>query len=340
MFVKALFIKSPNRVIIARSYRTLNEIVSYQMSHHYENLYNEIRQGQTAVLDSGVSTELERQGAPMQDSQWSGRVSIDAFDILVNTHKAYIDAGADIITVNSYASSRLVLGDSKNEALIEKINKRNIEAALEAKSKTGATDVLIAGSMSHQVAWQHLDGQVKQQIDIPVSKDELEFAFTEMRELFEAGGVDLLLLEMMSIPSRTVPLYECVANSNLPVWCGLSAKRQNHKSKMTSFHDERVLFEDNVKTAARYNFDVMGVMHTAVDLISDCNSIIKKYHNGPLMAYPDSGYFQAPHWQFVDIISPQNLLNFAETWQTEGIRIFGGCCGLGPEHTGFLSRLK
>ena len=84
----------------------------------------------------------------------------------------------------------------------------------------------------------------------------------------------------------------------------------------------------------------MGVMHTAVDLISDCNSIIKNYHKGPLMAYPDSGYFQAPNWQFVDIITPQNLLNFAEAWKTEGMQIIGGCCGLGPEHTSFLSRLK
>ena len=152
---------------------TLVEFAGYWMSYYYKKLYSEIQQGRVAVLDSGVSTELERQGAPMQDSQWSGRVSIDAFDILVNTHKAYIDAGADIITVNSYASSRLVLGDSVNESLIEKINKRNIEAALEARSKMGANEVLIAGSISHQVAWQHLDGQVKQQIDIPVSKDEL-----------------------------------------------------------------------------------------------------------------------------------------------------------------------
>ena len=70
--------------------RTLVEFAGYWMSYQYKKLYNEIQQGRVAVLDSGVSTELERQGAPMQDSQWSGRVSIDAFDILVNTHKAYI----------------------------------------------------------------------------------------------------------------------------------------------------------------------------------------------------------------------------------------------------------
>ena len=310
------------------------------MSNRYTEFQKKIKKNGSAILDSGVSTELERQGAPMQNSQWSGSVSIDAFDILVNTHKAYIDAGADIITVNSFASSRLVLGDSINASMIEKINKKNIEAALEARSKTGANEVLIAGSISHQVAWQHLDGKVKQQIDIPVSNDELRFAFKEMRNLFEAGGVDFLLLEMMSIPSRAVPLYDCVLNSTLPVWCGLSAKRQNYKSKITSFHDERVLFEDNVRTASLYNFDVMGIMHTSVDLISECTSIIKEFHTGPLMAYPDSGYFQAPNWQFVDIITPQNLLNFAEVWQTEGVKIFGGCCGLGPEHTSLLSQLK
>ena len=291
------------------------------MSSRYQKFFQEIKEGRTAILDSGVSTELERQGAPMRDTQWSGRVSIDEFDILVNTHKAYIDAGADVITVNSYASSRLVLGNSINESLIEKINKKNIEAAFE-------------------VAWQNIDGKIKKQIDIPVSTDELEFAFNEMREFFEAGDVDLLLLEMMSIPERAVPLYDCVSNSTLPVWCGLSAKRIDHKSKITSFHDELVSFENNVKTASRYNFDVMGIMHTAVDLISDCNSIIKNHHAGPLMAYPDSGYFQAPNWQFVDIITPQNLLKFAEVWKTEGMQIIGGCCGLGPEHTSFLTRLK
>ena len=82
------------------------------MSSRYQKFFQEIKGGRTAILDSGVSTELERQGAPMLDTHWSGRVSIDEFDILVNTHKAYIDAGADVITVNSYASSRLVLGES------------------------------------------------------------------------------------------------------------------------------------------------------------------------------------------------------------------------------------
>ena len=52
------------------------------MSSRYQKFFQEIKEGRTAILDSGVSTELERQGAPMGDTHWSGRVSIDEFDIL------------------------------------------------------------------------------------------------------------------------------------------------------------------------------------------------------------------------------------------------------------------
>ena len=67
MFVKASFIKNPSCVISSVTARASSEFAGYQMSYHYKKLYNKIKQGQTAVLDSGVSTELERQGAPMQD---------------------------------------------------------------------------------------------------------------------------------------------------------------------------------------------------------------------------------------------------------------------------------
>ena len=80
-----------------------------------------IASGEVIIIDSGLSTELEKRGAKMQDTQWSGSVSIESFDLLVDTHRAYIDAGAQVITVNSYASSRLVLGGTKSEKNFEEI---------------------------------------------------------------------------------------------------------------------------------------------------------------------------------------------------------------------------
>ena len=71
----------------------------------------------------------------MRNGQWSGCVAIDDYDKLVETHIAYIDAGADIITVNSYASSRLMLGPAGFGNEVQKINQLNISAAIEARQK-------------------------------------------------------------------------------------------------------------------------------------------------------------------------------------------------------------
>ena len=306
----------------------------------YEKIMKKVANGNVIVLDSGISTELERRGAKMRDTQWSGSVSIEAFDLLVDTHKAYIDAGADVITVNSYASSRLVLDNTKNEENFKEINRKNIEAALEAREKSGVKDILIAGSISHQASWQRDGTRVKAQIETQIPDCELHDAFNEMIGFHENGGVDFLLLEMMNIPYRMKPLFDCVSLSRLPVWCGFSAKRKTENSEITSWHDENISFEEIVKLSLDYKFDVLGIMHTSVDLISDCIQIIKKHHSGAVMAYPDSGYFKSPNWQFSEVISPSELIKFALPWVDNGVNIIGGCCGLGPEHTKQLATLK
>ena len=306
----------------------------------YEKIMKKVANGNVIVLDSGISTELERRGAKMRDTQWSGSVSIEAFDLLVDTHKAYIDAGADVITVNSYASSRLVLDNTKSEENFKEINRKNIEAALEAREKSGVKDILIAGSISHQASWQRDGTRVKAQIETQIPDCELHDAFNEMIGFHENGGVDFLLLEMMNIPYRMKPLFDCVSLSRLPVWCGFSAKRKTQNSEITSWHDENISFEEIVKLSLDYKFDVLGIMHTSVDLISDCIQIIKKHHSGAVMAYPDSGYFKSPNWQFSEVISPSELIEFALPWVDNGANIIGGCCGLGPEHTKQLASLK
>ena len=79
------------------------------MSTRYETLVSKIHSGQVAILDSGISTELERRGATMDDQVWSARVSIESFDVLVETHQTYLDSGADVLTSPRSPSSRLVL---------------------------------------------------------------------------------------------------------------------------------------------------------------------------------------------------------------------------------------
>ena len=95
-----------------------------------------------------------------------------------------------------------------------------------------------------------------------------------------------------------------------------------------------------VKLAARHEPDAIGIMHTPSNLITDCDAIIAGQFDGPRMAYPDSGYFKMPSWQFEDIIPPDEFAAFASEWKSAGVQIIGGCCGLSPEHIKAIAPLK
>lgn len=308
------------------------------MTTRYQRRFDRILLGETAVLDGGLSTELERRGAGMKDGVWSGHVSHEDWDTLVETHRAYIDAGANIITTNTYATSRLMLAGFTSADRIADINKRSIEAALKARELSGDPDILVAGSVSHALPMSGGVEGATQQPDI--SEIRIRDAFDEMVEFHESGGSDFLLLEMMSLPRRMVPLFLAASNSFLPVWCGLSARRRSPEEPITAWHDETVKLDENVRASEKFGFDVLGIMHTAADLIADVVPILKQAHIGPLMAYPDSGYFAAPNWQFENILSPEEFRRYVESWIEGGVRIVGGCCGLGPEHIAAISDLR
>ena len=82
----------------------------------------------------------------------------------------------------------------------------------------------------------------------------------------------------------------------------------------------------------RFPVSLMNVMHTAVGDVTKAMEITRKYWSGPIGVSPESGYFMMPNWQFVDIIDPIELANFALEWVAGGARLIGGCCGLGPDH--------
>ena len=308
------------------------------MSNRYSTLLAKIDSGELAVLDSGVSTELERRGGYMDDQVWAALVCIESFDVLVETHQAYIDAGADVITVNGYASSRLVLEPAGLSDKVRTINMKNIEAALLARERSGNQDVLIAGSVSHNFGFRIESNQIYNQRE--VNKGTLCDAFNEIISFYEEGEVDLILLEMMYVPDRMLTLFECASSSRLPVWCGLSATISNGDDTLTAYHDTTISFIDNIQIAANFGFEGMGIMHSSVDLIEDAIDQIKIKHDGLIVAYPDSGYFKSPGWKFEEIIAPADLVEFAIQWKGAGANVIGGCCGLGPEHTEALCRIK
>jgi homocysteine S-methyltransferase len=307
------------------------------MTPAYEKARKHLDAGDLLILDGGVSTELQRRGISMQDDLWSGRAVLDAWEGVVDMHRAYIDAGATVITANTYASSRLMLEPAGLGDRVEQINRLAVDAALEARERAGTPDLLVAASMSHMVPIPA--GGYRVDPGARPGRQVMQQAFAELAALHTAAGADVLLLEMMSARQAMGAMFDALADAALPVWCGQSAVA-GVDGRLRSWHEPEVAYREIVAVAAQHDFEALGIMHTRADLVDEALPVIRSHYAGPIMAYPDSGYLQMPDWRFGETIAPARFARFAEGWRGAGAQIIGGCCGLGPEHIAAIADLK
>lgn len=300
----------------------------------YSTLHGRLQNGDVVLLDGGTGTELEKRGARMDPEAWCGPATLENVDILEGIHRDYIAAGADVITANTYASSRLMLEPAGLADRFEEINRSAVAAAHRARAASGRDDVLVAGSLS-QMCPMAADSDVSDLGREP-APEVMRTAFHELAGLLRDAGCDLILLEMMYYPQRIPLAFEAALASGLPVWAGFAVRR-DEEGQIVSFAPERSIpFADLLPALDEADVHAAGLMHSPSDVIGDALGILREHYGGPLMAYPDSGYFRMPRWQFEDVIEPAALVQFAQTWVDAGVRILGGCCGLSPQHIAAL----
>mgnify|MGYP001820667923 CR=1 FL=1 len=302
----------------------------------YANLERRLGQGDIVFLDGGTGSELERRGAAMDPEAWCGPATLQNIDILEGIHRDYIAAGADIITANTFASSRLMLEPAGYGDLFEKINRTAVATAHRAREASNRDDILVAGSLSHMCPI--VADSDRPDLDREPPPEVMRDAFTELAILLRDSGCDLILLEMMYYPQRIPLAFEAACATGLPIWAGFSVRRTGSGSIVSFAPEGSIPFSELLTILDEIDVQAAGLMHSSANVIGDAANILRQRFEGPLMAYPDSGYFRMPHWQFEDVIEPETLVKFAHTWVDNGVQILGGCCGLSPEHIACLSR--
>ena len=298
----------------------------------YKNIQEKLDKGQTIILDGGTGTDIQRRGAPMSGETWCAEVNLTHPDIVRAVHEDYIRVGADIITANTFATSALSFNAFGRDDDLLKIDARAVAIAMQAAA---GKPVAVAGSVSTMRPVQAgSDRTLKQR----------EWPETQARELFRrkvenlaAAGVDLLMMEMMRDTDYSVYATEAAIATGLPVWVGISAERRAD-GKLSGFGREDQLLDDVAKRLAATKPSVISIMHTSPNDTDEALQILRKHWDGPIGTYPESGYFKMPDWQFVDIIAPAELVSKSRGWKAQGVTIFGGCCGVGPDHIAALAQ--
>ncbi|MFP4511027.1 MAG: homocysteine S-methyltransferase family protein [Spirochaetaceae bacterium] len=317
---------------------------------NYKAIQIRLEAGKTVILDGGTGTELQRRGARMDPGAWCGPASAENGDLLEQVHRDYIAAGADVITANTYASSRLMLEPAGYGDRFAEINQAAVDAAFRAREASGRDDVLVAGAISHMAPF--VPGTARADLSRSPSEEAMRAAFSELATFLKDSGCDLIILEMMYYPERMRPAFEAALATGLPVWAGFSARRgaagpQSSASSsgsaghLLSFAPDRDLpFAELISILDDYDVAAAGIMHTPSHLVGEALAILKATYAGPLLAYPDSGFFRMPQWQFEAIIPPDEFHSYASQWISDGAQIVGGCCGLSPEHIEALRPLR
>ena len=298
----------------------------------YSHIQQKLDSGQTIILDGGTGTDIQRRGAPMSGDTWCAEVNLTHPEIVLAVHEEYIARGADIITANTFASSALSFNHYGRDDDLLKID---TAAVAIAKQAAAGKPVAVAGSVStmRPVA-PGTDRTLK----------EREWPEAEARQLFRRkvenlarAGVDLLMMEMMRDVDYSVYATETAIATGLPVWVGISVER-GHGNKLVGFGREDQLLDDVAARLAKTRPAVMSIMHTSANDTDEALDILAKYWHGPIGVYPECGYFKSPEWQFVDVITPQDLVGKAHEWRKKRASILGGCCGIGPDHIAALAK--
>ncbi len=305
----------------------------------YQRLMKELRAGGIVLLDGATGTEMQRRGAAMDASSWSGPATLLHDRLLQSIHAGYIRAGARVITANTFAASPMLLRPAGLAGRSAEIIERAVAAARAARERTaGGHDVVIAGSLSHMVPVAQGTAVVDPG-KLP-SPGEMAESFHAVASGLKQAGCDLILLEMMYEPARVRLALDAALATGLPIWFGMSARRGADGRAVSFHHFDELPISSVAQLIPADRVDVAGVMHSGAEIVLDALHELRQGFKGPLMAYPDSGYFEMPDWRFVDIIAPERFEQFCLQWLRAGVQLIGGCCGLGVAHIEAASRAR
>jgi homocysteine S-methyltransferase len=262
----------------------------------------------------------------MDDVAWDAAALATHPDVVREVHEDYIEAGAEVITTNTFATARHVLEPAGLGDHFRSLNTRAVTLAREARENVAEGPVFIAGSISTMSA--RTDQSYKPRAE--VARDNYQV----QAEILAESGVDLIVLEMLRDLEHASYAVEAAVATGLPVWVGFSCK-------ITGEGTVVLLEGNNTLAEALAHIPPLGaslvaIMHTLTeDTLPALREVTRRW-SGPVGAYPHSGEFIMPNWQFVDIISPEDFTKQAQGWTGMGVQLVGGCCGIGPEHIRLL----
>ena len=278
--------------------------------------------GRALLLDGAMGTELDRRGVRTYLPLWSALGLIERPDVVREIHRDYAEAGAEILTTNTFRTTRRTLthaGRDPNE--VEDLNALAVRLAREGAADGGG-DVLVAGSIAPL-----------EDCYSPELSPDPEFAYAEHREqatLLAEAGADFLMIETMPLIAEAEAAARAALETGLEVTVGFVVGV-----------DGRLLSGETLDDAAgalgRYPVAALFVNCSAPPVISNGVRALAALTERPVGGYANLGAVEETvGWSADQSFTDERYAAIARSWVDAGAQIVGGCCGTRPEHIAAL----
>ena len=284
------------------------------------------------IVDGGLATRLEAMGFDIDTKLWSAALLASAPRAIVDAHRAYLDAGADVIISASYQASRLGFGklghgDDEADGFIlgsVELAKQARDEYLDAHPSVNIMP-LVAASVGPYGAALHDGSEYTGSYDI--SDHELgSFHAARLRVLDDAGA-DLLAVETVPNFREAQVLCDLLDDASTPAWVSFACRDARHISDGTQLWAAAGLFADHPNVFA------VGINCTPpqfiLPLIGEARSACPEKE---LVVYPNSGEtYHAEDNSWSGTACDMDGDFDVRKWHAAGARLIGGCCRTGPE---------
>jgi S-methylmethionine-dependent homocysteine/selenocysteine methylase len=296
------------------------------------------------LLDGGMGRELQRMGAPFRQPEWSALALIEAPQFVTRAHEAYVAAGADVITTNTYAVVPFHIGAERFRAdgrgLADLAGRLARGVAAEADRPVAVAGSLPPPCGSYRAEW----------FDASAARPIVQTLVSALDR-----WVDYWLAETLSCVAEAELVREVIGRADdprvKPLWLSFTVADDAGAPAPPRLRSGESV-ADAVAAALRlgasavlFNCSQPEVMGAAVD---EARGVLRQA--GPAAAHVRIGVY-ANAFPPVDAavaeanaelseirgdLTPAAYCAWAEGWVGRGASIIGGCCGIGPEHIAAL----
>jgi len=301
------------------------------------------------IIDGAMGTMIQRYNLEEKDyrgnrfKEWHKDVkgnndllSITQPQIIVEIHKQYLEAGADIIETNTFSSTSIAQADYDMQSLAYELNLASSKCARTAADEFTAGDSskprFVAGAIGPLNKTLSLSPDVNNPGYRAVTFDEVAAAYTEQIKGLVDGGVDILLIET---------IFDTL-NAKACIYAIKKYFRQS-KTKELPIMISGTITDASGRTLSGQTLEAfyVSVMHAnplSIGLncalgasemrphIEELSQIAACYTS----AYPNAGLPNA-FGEYDE--QPHETAHIIEEWAKQGfVNIVGGCCGTTPDH--------